>query len=234
MIQLAFRPSDRTGSDSTSPLSTSAIAGIAAGSTALLLLILAAAFFVWQRRRREQLPNTNGPNPPAYNASLYSETLQFKHDYTRDTAELGQGHERAEMPGTKQFDHWYRERGRARAGPRESRAAGDGEVQPRLQRVRGRARAGPREGRGAGGWTRAGRDVCPSSDPGGRVCWRAGASSGAIYSSSCSGGGGAAGAQLSVVLGVASWLGRVGFRLCGVSILRSPDGQQAGVSRGWV
>ncbi len=87
-----------SSSDSAPQLSTGAIAGIAAGSAALIVLVLAAAFFVWRRRRQQQYPPDHGPNPSSYDPSEYSDTKEFTHYYTGNTAELGQGHGMAEAP----------------------------------------------------------------------------------------------------------------------------------------
>ncbi|KAK4125801.1 hypothetical protein N657DRAFT_642552 [Parathielavia appendiculata] len=81
------------------PLSNGAVAGIAVGSAALFLLIMAAAVFVWRRRRRNSNSNSSTGNdlfpsdvPPSYPSDA-------KYYYTGNASELGEGHERAEVPG---------------------------------------------------------------------------------------------------------------------------------------
>ncbi|KAK4041645.1 hypothetical protein C8A01DRAFT_14675 [Parachaetomium inaequale] len=95
--------------DSASPLSTGAIAGIAVGAAALFLLILAAIIFVWRRRRRHssalrgggQDPSNSASNPPSYSELGGSSPSMedAKHYYAGNVAEMGQGHERAEVAG---------------------------------------------------------------------------------------------------------------------------------------
>ncbi|KAK3900946.1 hypothetical protein C8A05DRAFT_16806 [Staphylotrichum tortipilum] len=85
----------------TPPPSTSltpgAIAGIAVSASAvLILLILAAAMLIWRRRQRDR-PATANP-PPTYNSESQG-PKNLTHYYAGDTAELGPGHGRAEVPG---------------------------------------------------------------------------------------------------------------------------------------
>ncbi|KAG7287232.1 hypothetical protein NEMBOFW57_006738 [Staphylotrichum longicolle] len=105
-------PSPTLGSDNSvssgSPnttLSTGAVAGIAVGAAALILLVVAAAVFIWRRRRSQQGQQTNSENessaPPEYSemGTPGTERKLFTHYYTGHAAELGQGHERFEVPG---------------------------------------------------------------------------------------------------------------------------------------